>query len=74
MRYSYFPYLTQICNTALWSAYAFNNYQDGKMFFHSKLRGRLPIRAVFLTRVWSALWEIEAVATIDQTLASLPKF
>jgi solute carrier family 50 protein (sugar transporter) len=33
MTYSYFPYLTQICNTALWSAYAFNNYQDGKMFW-----------------------------------------
>merc|ERR1719375_159177 len=33
MTYSYFPYLTQICNTALWTAYAFNNYQDGKMFW-----------------------------------------
>jgi solute carrier family 50 protein (sugar transporter) len=31
--YSYFPYLVQLCNTSLWSAYAISDYQDGKMFW-----------------------------------------
>jgi solute carrier family 50 protein (sugar transporter) len=31
--YSYFPYLVQLCNTSLWSAYSISDYQDGKMFW-----------------------------------------
>jgi len=31
--YSYFPFLVQVCNCALWVAYACADYQGGKMFW-----------------------------------------
>ena len=31
--YSYFPYVAQMCCTALWDTYAVINWQDGKMFW-----------------------------------------
>eukprot|EP00929_Paragymnodinium_shiwhaense_P007813 TRINITY_DN11170_c0_g1_i4.p1 TRINITY_DN11170_c0_g1~~TRINITY_DN11170_c0_g1_i4.p1 ORF type:complete len:181 (-),score=11.83 TRINITY_DN11170_c0_g1_i4:227-769(-) len=31
--YSYFPYLVQVCNCALWVFYCWADYQGGKMFW-----------------------------------------
>jgi len=31
--FSYFPFLVQVCNCALWVAYAWVDYQDGKMLW-----------------------------------------